>query len=181
MTAAAVAFAKCRVWIFLSKHSRLAGLKGAGIYSFYAEGLEKCQRGDTLRMNVCVQVAHIGGVNVVEVSGIKELTGLYLDSSDIAISVTCVTEGADKKIKLSFTPSGSKTFAPFSFTVAVLAQRIIIAHLLDDSKVIIVPESIEEELKDAQEVQALLQRTGGVWMDGLPSENIKEIIACCCS
>ncbi|MBP2636423.1 MAG: hypothetical protein H6Q72_2330 [Firmicutes bacterium] len=132
-------------------------------------------------MSICVQVAQIAGVNAVEVSGIKEIAGLCLDSADIAISVFCVTEGADKKIKLSFAPSGSKTFAPFSFTVSILAQRIIIAHLMDDSKVIIVPESIEEELKDAQEVQAFLQRTGGVWLDGLPSENIKEIIACCCS
>lgn len=132
-------------------------------------------------MKACIQVAQIAGVNAIEVSGIEEINGLYLENADIAISVTCVTEGADKKIKLSFAPCGNKIFTPFSFAVSVLAQRIIIAHMVDDSKIIIVPESIEEELPDAQAVQALLQQTGGVWIDGLPRESIKEIIACCCS
>jgi len=132
-------------------------------------------------MSICVQVAHIAGVNVVEVSGIKEITGLCLNSAEIAISVACATEGADKKIKLSCAPGGNKIFTPFSFAVSILAQRIIIAHLLDDSKIIIVPESIEEDLQDDQAVQAFIQRTGGVWIDGLSKDNIKEIIGYCCS
>lgn len=130
-------------------------------------------------MSVCIQLGQMAGENVVEVSGIKEVCGMYLESSDVAIAIECVAEAADKKIQLLFTPSGSKSFTPFSFVISIMAQRLVLARLLDDSKLIIVPESVEEELSDMQAINAYLQRRGGIWIDGLPKESIKEIVKHC--
>jgi hypothetical protein len=130
-------------------------------------------------MSVCVQLTQMAGENVNEVSGIKEVSGIYLESADAAISVECLADAADRKIKLLFRPNGNKNFTPFSISIPILTQRIIIARLVDDSKIIILPESMDEEVNNEQEIQAFLQRIGGMWIDGLPQETIKEIIAYC--
>ncbi len=130
-------------------------------------------------MSVCIQLGQIAGENVVEVSGIKEVCGIYLEHADVAIAIECVAEAADKKIQLLFTPAGNKAFMPFSFIIPIMAQRLVLARLLDDSKLIIVPESIEEELNDTQAIIAYLQCHGGLWIDGLPKECIKEIVKHC--
>lgn len=130
-------------------------------------------------MSVCIQLGQMAGDNVVEVSGIKEVCGVHLESSDVAIAVGCEEIAADKRIQLFFSPAGSKSFVPFSIAIPVLAQRIVLARLLDDGKVIIVSESIDEDLCDMQAATVYLQNNGGLWMDGLPRETIKEIIKYC--
>lgn len=130
-------------------------------------------------MSVYTQLDQIMGETVVEVCGIKEICGVYLENTDVNISVECLEDAGKKKIRLSFQPLNNKTFMPFSFVISLTNQRILLSCLTDGGKVIIMPEDITDNLCDMQAIKAVLQKTGGVWLDGLPAKTIKEIINCC--
>ena len=41
------------------------------------------------------------------------------------------------------------------------------------------PEDITDNLCDIEAIKEVLQKTGGVWLDGLPAKTVKEIINYC--
>jgi hypothetical protein len=128
-------------------------------------------------MSVYAQLNQIMGENFVEVSGIREVCGVYLENKDVNISVECLED--KKRLKLSFQPLNSKNFMPFSFVIPITNQRILLSCLTDGGKVIIMPEDITDNLCDIEAIKEVLQKTGGVWLDGLPAKTVKEIINYC--
>lgn len=128
-------------------------------------------------MSVTMQLIQLLEEDIVEVSGISEISGMYLENTDVDISVEYFVD--DKTIRLSIKPKNKKNFIPISFDIQTIAQRILVARLLNGSKVIIVPKSIDEKWSDTPAIRELLQRTGGIWLDGLPRESIREIVKYC--
>jgi len=128
-------------------------------------------------MSVTMQLIQLLEEDIVEVSGISEISGMYLENTDIDISVEYFVD--DKTIRLSIKPKNKKNFIPISFDIQIIVQRILVARLLNGSKVIIVPKSIDEKWSDTPAIRELLQRTGGIWLDGLPRESIREIVKYC--
>ena len=128
-------------------------------------------------MSVTMQLIQLLEEDIVEVSGISEISGMYLENTDVDISVEYFVD--DKTIRLSIKPKNKKNFIPISFDIQIIAQRILVTRLLNGSKVIIVPKSIDEKWSDTPAIRELLQRTGGIWLDGLPRESIREIVKYC--
>lgn len=129
-------------------------------------------------MSASVQLIQITSETLVEVSGIKEISGMYFENNDVAISVECANDVSDKTIKLSIKLT-TNNFVSFSFDIPILAQRIALSQLISGSKVIIVPNSIDEDLCDIQAIKKSLHRNGGIWIDGLPDECIRKIVKFC--
>ncbi|MDF2568847.1 MAG: hypothetical protein K0R55_451 [Sporomusa sp.] len=130
-------------------------------------------------MSISVQLIQISTETLIEVAGIKEISGIYLEDTDVDISVECLTDVNDKKIKLSIKPNNKIIFTPFSFDIQIMAQKIALARLLNGSQIIIVPKSIDENLGDTQAIKELLQSQGGIWIAGLPRETIREMVKYC--
>jgi hypothetical protein len=128
-------------------------------------------------MSITMQLIQLLEEDIVEVSGISEISGMYLENTDVDISAEYFVD--DKTIRLSIKPKNKKKFIPISFDIQIIAQRILVARLLNGSKVIIVPKSIDEKWSDTPAIRELLQRTGGIWLDGLPRESIREIVKYC--
>ncbi len=130
-------------------------------------------------MSISVQLIQISGETLVEVSGIREISGMYLENTDVDISVECIKDADDKKMRLSIKPNNKSNFTPFSFDIQIIAQRIALAQLVNGCKVIIVPKSIDENFSDTQAIKESLQGNSGIWIDGLPRETISEIVKYC--
>jgi len=128
-------------------------------------------------MSITMQLIQLLEEDIVEVSGISEISGMYLENTDVDISAEYFVD--DKTIRLSIKPKNKKNFIPISFDIQIIVQRILVARLLNGSKVIIVPKSIDEKWSDTPAIRELLQRTGGIWLDGLPRESIREIVKYC--
>jgi hypothetical protein len=130
-------------------------------------------------MSVSIQLIQIEGETIIEVSGFREISGVYLENTDVDISVEGLRDIDDKIIRLSVEPNTRKDFAAFAFDIQIIAQRITFAQLLNGSKIFIVPKSIDVALNDTQAIKELLQKNGGIWIDGLPRSCISEIIKNC--
>ncbi|WP_371375044.1 hypothetical protein [Sporomusa aerivorans] len=130
-------------------------------------------------MSVSVQLIQIAGDTSVEVSGISEVSGIYLENNDVEISVESSKDIDDKRIKIFVRANSNIGFRTFSFDIQILSQRIALSQMVNGCKVIIVANSIDENLIDPQAIKALLRREGGIWLDELPKEVIREIVQCC--
>lgn len=123
-----------------------------------------------------MQLIPIAGEILVEVSGIREIRGVYLENTDVDISVECLNDVDDKKIRLSFKANNNKDFSTVSFAIPIIAYRMIIDRLLNGNKVIVVQDSIDDKLSDTKAIKESLQSNGGIWLDGLPEKIISEIV-----
>lgn len=130
-------------------------------------------------MGIYVQLIQLAEETLVEVSGIREISGMYLENTDVDIFVECIENIGDKKIRLSIKPNDKSHFTSFFFDVQIIAHRIALAHLVNGCTVVIVPEGIDETLSDSQAIKESLQRNSGIWIDGLPKASISEIVKYC--
>lgn len=127
-------------------------------------------------MKAIIQLIPLAEETLVEVSGVGPING-YFESCDVDVSVEGRPDAGE--IKLSMEPQNKADFTACSFTMHIIYQRLILAHLANGSKMIVVSESVDDNLSDAQEIKESLKTNGGIWIDGLSKEHICEIAKYC--
>ncbi|WP_144350024.1 hypothetical protein [Sporomusa termitida] len=126
-----------------------------------------------------MQLIQLAGENIVEVSGFSEINGIYLENTDLDISVAPARNSEAKAIQLSIKPGCRGDVMPLAFEIEMLAQRITLSQLVNGSSLFIVPQAIDMNLRDGKAIKAFLQKSGGIWLDRLPQECIREIVNHC--
>lgn len=130
-------------------------------------------------MSVSLQLIQLEGEYIVEVAGFSEISGIYLENTELAISVERAKNNAGQTIALSIRPNSRDDVMPIVFEIPILAQRIILSQLVNGGSLFIAARSIDMNLSDCQAIKAFLQNNGGIWLDSLPKECIREIVNHC--
>lgn len=130
-------------------------------------------------MSASLQLIQLDEEKIVEVSGFSALSGIYLENTELDISVSPAGQGKNNTIQLSITPNSRADVLPFSFEIEIIAHRITLAQLVNGSSLVVVPAGVDINLSDSLAIKAALQKSGGIWLDRLPKECIREIIKHC--
>ncbi len=130
-------------------------------------------------MSVSLQLIQLEGENIVEVAGFTEISGIYLENTELAISVERANNSTGQTIELSIRPNSRDDVMPIVFEIPILAQRIILSQLVNGGSLFIVARSIDMNLSDCQAIRDFLQNNGGICLDSLPKECIREIVNHC--